>query len=211
MTANSRIHNIIFDFGGVICDLEPERCLQEFQKLGCSLDIFPKHYAQFEGIFQQIDRGTMSIPEFYDAVRELGGAPQATDEQIAAAWNSLLVPIQRERMIAFKQLKDAYNLYILSNANDIHWQYLNSKSMYFEGEHITPWFKHVFLSYVLHLEKPEPEIYQAVLQMAGIKAEETLFIDDNKLNLEAAAKLGIQTFHSQNGDWIEALKDRGIL
>lgn len=199
------IKNIIFDFGGVICDLLPENCLNEFRKLGCSDDIFPKQYSQFEGIFQQIDRGIMSIPDFYDAVRREGHMPQATDKQIHDAWTSLLVPIPAERFEAFKRLKDHFNLYILSNANDIHWKFLDKYRMYYNGEYVTPWFKHVFLSYVLHLEKPEPEIYQAVLDIAGIKAEESLFIDDNQLNLDGAAALGFHTLLSKGGDWVPKL------
>ena len=54
----------------------------------------------------------------------------------------------------------------------------------------------------MHLEKPEPEIYQAVLDQAGIRAEETLFIDDNEPNLAAAAELGFRTLHSTGGDWV---------
>lgn len=199
------IRNIIFDFGGVICDLLPERCRTEFQKLGCSADIFPKQYSQFEGIFQQLDRGTISTAQFYDAVRCQGGIPNATDKQIREAWTSLLVPIQQERFEMLNRLRRYFNLYILSNANDIHWQFLDKERMSYQGEHITGWFKQIFLSYKLNLEKPEPKIFQTVIEQAGIKAEESLFLDDSQLNLEGAAGLGIQTLLTKNGDWVEKL------
>lgn len=201
------IHNIIFDFGGVICDLLPERCIQEFLKLGGNIEIFPTQYSQFSGIFQQIDRGTITPQQFRDAMRQQANIPQATDQQITDAWNSLLGSIPDERFLAFKKLKQHHDIFILSNCNDIHWQEIYNHRMNFEGEHVIPWFKQIFLSYVMHLEKPEPEIYQTVLQSAGIKAEETLFLDDNLPNLEAATRLGIQTLHTKNGDWVEKLKD----
>ena len=205
-----RIKNIIFDLGGVICDLLPEVCHREFSRLGCDSNIFPTQYSQFEGIFQKIDRGTMSIPDFLNAMRTEGGI-QATDQQICDAWNSLIGPIPDERFRAFKQLKDTHNIYILSNTNDIHWGYVDKKCLYFEGEHVTPWFKHAFRSYDMHLEKPEREIYQAVLDTAQINPDETLFIDDNQPNLDAAAQLGIHTLLTKGGDWVMKLREMGIL
>ena len=43
--------------------------------------------------------------------------------------------------------------------------------------------------------KPEDRIYEILLQRYGLKPEETLFIDDRRGNLEAAARFGIATFH----------------
>ena len=43
--------------------------------------------------------------------------------------------------------------------------------------------------------KPSPEIYQQVLDESGLKAEETLFLDDNSDNVAGAQQLGIQTVH----------------
>ena len=47
----------------------------------------------------------------------------------------------------------------------------------------------------MHLRKPAPEIYLAVLREEGLRAPETLFIDDNSPNTDAARELGIRTFH----------------
>ncbi len=198
------IRNIIFDFGGVICELDRERCTREFEKLGCRLNIFPQEYAQFEGLFKQLDRGTISEATFYEAVRREGNIPEATDVQIREAWNSLLVPVTEDRLEAFSRLKEHYDLYILSNTNAVHWPVLDGFLEY-RGERVTPWFKQVFLSFEMHLEKPEPEIFQSVLSTAGIEPRETLFIDDNRLNIESAASLGIRTLLSTGGDWVPQL------
>lgn len=196
------IKNIIFDFGGVICDLHPQRCLDAFRQLGCTISMFPTQYSQFEGVFKQIDRGEITTLQFYDAIRQQGQVPTATNEQIRQAWLSVLGDIPEERFQAFSRLRRTHRLYILSNANDIHWQYLSRERMIYRGHNILHWFTHIFLSYEMHLEKPEPEIYQAVLDQAAIKAGETLFIDDNQPNLDAAARLGYHTLLSTGGDWV---------
>lgn len=203
-----KIKNILFDFGGVICNLNPERCLAEFKKIGCASNIFPNQYSQFSGIFQEIDRGTLSTAGFYEAVRQKSGMSQATDKQIHDAWVSLIEPIPAERFEALKQLKKFHNLYILSNSNEIHWEYIKNHCMYYQGEQVTDWFKQIFLSHVMHLEKPEPEIFQAVIDQAQINANETLFIDDSQLNLDGAKELGIHTMFSKNGDWVSKLLEQ---
>ena len=200
-----QIKNIIFDFGGVICDLYADTCRHNFRQLGCELNLFPSQFSQFDGVFKQIDRGDISMPEFYEAIRRQGQVPDATDEQIKQAWLSVLGDIPEERFKAFAKLRKDYRLYILSNCNELHWEYLVKERMVYHGENIMYWFSMVFLSYKLHLEKPEPEIYQAVLDQAHILAEESLFIDDNQLNLDAAAKMGFHTLHSTGGDWVAKL------
>ncbi|MBO4487544.1 MAG: HAD family phosphatase [Bacteroidaceae bacterium] len=200
------IRNIIFDFGGVICDLYPQRCRDNFMRLGCQFDIFPTQYSQFSGVFKQIDRGEITTEEFYDAIREQGKVYSATNEMIREAWLSVLGDIPQERFEALSALRKKYSLYILSNANDLHWEYLSKECLDYRGENTVEWFKQIFLSYKMHLEKPEPEIYRAVLQQAGIKADESLFIDDNQLNLDVAAKEGIHTMLSTGGDWIGRLE-----
>lgn len=204
--AQQAITNILFDFGGVICDLHPQRCLNAFRRLGFEVNLFPTQYSQFEGVFKQIDRGLISIEEFYNIIREQGCAPQATNSQIRDAWLSVLGDIPEERFEAFNRLRATHRLYILSNANELHWEHLSNERMIYQGQNIMHWFTQVFLSYKMHLEKPEPEIYQAVLDQAQIKADETIFIDDNRLNLDAAATLGFHTLHSTDGDWVTRLE-----
>ena len=201
----NNIKNIIFDLGGVICDLLPEKCLSQFKGLGCDVEIFPQQYSQFSGLFQQIDRGTISGHDFCEGMRIKNNAPQLTDRQICDAWNSLIGPVADNRFEAFKTLRKHFNLYILSNTNEIHWKYVTENTLIYRGEDASTWFKRIFLSYELHLEKPEIEIYQTVVDTAQINPEETLFIDDNLINLKGAEQIGIKTLLSTNGDWVDKL------
>lgn len=52
----------------------------------------------------------------------------------------------------------------------------------------------------VHCVKPEPKIYELLLEKYHLQPEETVFIDDLEDNLEAARKLGIQTIHFTDVD-----------
>ena len=51
------------------------------------------------------------------------------------------------------------------------------------------------MSCYYHLLKPEKEIYEEILNKYSLKPEETVFIDDMKVNIDAAEKLGIKGIH----------------
>lgn len=99
------IKNIIFDFGGVIVDLDKERCLQSFEKLGIDACGCLGQYVQ-GGIFSRIETGTATVSEFFDALRDMSGRKDLDDGRLAAAWNSFLVGIPRERLDCIGRLKE---------------------------------------------------------------------------------------------------------
>ena len=70
----------------------------------------------------------------------------------------------------------------------------------YKGLGIDDFFKKVFLSHEMHLAKPDTAIYLKALSEAGLKAEETMFIDDSKLNCDAAQSVGINTVHYIPGE-----------
>ena len=86
------IKNLIVDFGGVLIDLDRQRCLENFRELGLpdvehTLDLY--HQQDF---FQQYERGLISSADFRNVIREKIGK-DVDDARIDAAWNSFLVSI----------------------------------------------------------------------------------------------------------------------
>ena len=64
-------------------------------------------------------------------------------------------------------------------------------------------FQRIYLSFELHLAKPSTEIFQHVLDDAGLLPSQTLFIDDSQANVRAASQLGMLTYHNKNiDDWL---------
>ena len=83
---------------------------------------------------------------------------------------------------------------LLSNTNIIHWEWAEKNCFSYKGYQASDFFNNIYLSYELHLQKPDPEIYKYVLKDAAIIPEETFFIDDTALNCRAAEALGIHTY-----------------
>lgn len=198
------IKNIVFDLGGVLCGLDAERCIRAFHQIGAEEVAVYVEEHRVEDLFLQSELGYITTEEFCEEVRRITQR-NLDDEHIVWAWNELLTGITPERRQAVLELSKKYRLFILSNTNDMHWKKWEASSLLpLKGEVFKDGvFEKCFLSYELHLAKPQREIFEAVLQQADIKADETLFIDDSLKNCEAAEALGIHTYHNHHiNDWL---------
>lgn len=199
------IKNIIFDFGGVIVDLDKQTAIDAFKELGFDAGNYIGDYVQ-SGVFSGLETGTMSEEDFYNFVcSEAGKTISGT--AIRDAWNRMLTGIPLRRMQTIKRLRERYHVYMLSNTNRIHWEY-SCRSLFPQEE----WrpedcFERIFLSFEMHLMKPDKEIFLRVVDEAGLIPEETLFVDDSAANCAVAWETGLNVFHScRPDDWIETLK-----
>ncbi|MEO3407237.1 HAD family phosphatase [Mucilaginibacter sp. CAU 1740] len=203
------IKNIIFDYGNVIFSIDFKRVQQSWNQLGiANPETFFGHKEQ-DKIFDKFDRGEVTAAEFREYVREKTNNPALTDEQIDAAWNSILVGIAEGNHDLLLQLKDKYRTFLLSNINAIHYDYIMNylkTDFGFDGnDHL---FEKTYYSHLTGKRKPEPAIFEQVLQENNLKPEETLFIDDSPQHLETAKKLGIQTFLMTAPDTIQLFAKR---
>lgn len=204
---DKRIKNLIFDFGGVLVDLNQPRCIKAFSDLGLNVMPYLNHYLS-QGIFLKMELGEIAPKDFWDEVRLLFHAPELTDRQLTDAWNSMLETIPVQRLEMLRTLHKKYErIYLLSNTNVLHWE--KGKHLFtIEGKMVNDYFDHIFLSCDLHLSKPDTQIFEKVLQKTDIQPEETFFIDDSKDNCEAAESLGISTFCPKTGnDWLILFND----
>ncbi len=203
---DSTLKNIIFDMGGVLVDLCPERSIAAFEALGASEVALYIREFRMEDLFLQLELGSISTAQFCDEARRIAHI-SAPDEAIISAWDTLLEPstdIRRESLLRLKRA--GYRLFVLSNTCDIHWQSASRRLIPAPGLSINDYFERCFLSYEMHCRKPSPEIYLRALEEAHLTAGETLFIDDNETNLLSAASLGIHVFleHSSHR-WTDLL------
>lgn len=209
---NDQIKNIIFDLGDVILNIDVPIASKSFADLSGReqseiLTIFKE-----SEIFRQFETGLMDEPTFRNYVREILQFPDLSDEAIDTAWNSLLLDLPPERVELLKTLAAKYRLFLLSNTSSIHITQVNKILEASTGvEKLEDLFEIVFLSYEMGIMKPDTRIYQEVLDKAGLKAEETLFLDDNADNIRGAAQLGIHTIHVQKPVTIlEYLQDYAV-
>ena len=196
---DKNIKNIVFDLGGVLVDLDFKSAINGLQKAGFAnvkeqLQAFDR-----EGIFQKFELGEMTAEEFRSAIRE-NSTVTLTDEEVDALWNLMLLEIPREKLELILDLRGKYMVYLLSNTNSIHWDYVCKNAFNYRGFRVSDYFEKTFLSFEMHLAKPDKAIFEKMLENANLLAEETLFIDDSEANCKAAAEVGIHAHHYHIGD-----------
>lgn len=201
----SGVKNIIFDLGGVIINLSVEKTHQAFAALsGLSVNEI-KSMVHHGAFFHDYERGLISDAEFRTHLRE-SLRLTVSDVQLDAAWNAMLLDIPIERINLLVRLKEKFSLYLLSNTNNIHLQCFNDIVKNLTGQPVIDYYFHrAYYSHVLKISKPDVAIYNHVLLQNGLRAEETIFLDDNKDNLTGANKAGIKTFHVEHPDQIFSL------
>lgn len=205
------IKNIIFDFGGVILDIDPQRTINEFISMGFSN--FEKLMSpEFtEGIIGKFERGILT-PEIFRAKLKAFLELDVSDQEIDDAWNSLLYDIPAERIEVIEQVKKNYGTYLLSNSNEIHYDlFVRDLQLRFGYREFDELFHKAYFSFDLHLLKPNPEIYEFVMNQHGLLPEETLFIDDRDENIQAARILGLSTYCLKKPERIRDLFKDGKL
>ena len=199
------IKNIVFDLGGVLVDLDGQRCIEAFEAIGAHRisDYVREH--RTEDLFYDIEIGNTDTADFCNEVRQITGI-KAADRDIANAWNALLTRIDDGKKKRLLHLRRNYRLFLLSNTNDMHWNLCAEHLFNYEDYNVNDYFERVYLSYKLHMTKPDPNIFRHVLKDAGINAGDTLFIDDNADNCHAAQQLGIRTLlQSDTNNWMQRL------
>lgn len=122
--------------------------------------------------------------------------PPASDRALTDAWNAMLLPFPKNHLPLLEALGVGYRIFLLSNTNALHIRCVEQDfQRRFPGH--KPFLQHfekAYLSHELHLRKPQPEIYTHVLNDAGLRPDETLFVDDRAENIAAAAALGLHTY-----------------
>ncbi|MEO6838559.1 MAG: HAD family phosphatase [Ginsengibacter sp.] len=200
-----KIENIIFDLGGVLLDIDYNLTRNAFQQLGI-ID-FDEMYSQAgaDQLFQKLETGKISEPDFYKELNSRTGLHLAPEE-IRKAWNAILLDFRESSLQFLDTIRSKYKLFILSNTNHIHLIsfnkiYLNKK----REKSFEKYFDKAFYSCEIGLRKPDEICYEWVLKETGIDPGKTLFIDDSEQNIDAAKKVGLQTIHLKAGKYIEDL------
>lgn len=190
-----RYKNIIFDLGGVIVDIDPVRSYTAITSLAPQPLPLEEFLLDHEQIFLDYEKGIISSDAFREGLRKALDCTIA-DEDIDTAWNSMLLRVPLERLQLLEKLKDRYQLFVLSNTNEIHVPAFNKIVERVSGKNdIAHFFHKVHYSHLMQTRKPEPKIYQTVLEINQLNPEETLFVDDRHENILAAQGVGMHTFH----------------
>lgn len=184
------MENYIFDLAGVIINLDLERDTKALNYIGLP---------DFEGCIRQPEiavptlsylNGLMSEQEYCDTIRPLC-REGITDEDILWAMDDVLDIIPESRIQMLLELRKQHKVYLLSNIYDRGWQ-IASNAFRKHGVEPEDCFDQLFLSHEMQLAKPDPRIFQALIDATGISPGETLFFDDSRSNIATAKAMGFQ-------------------
>lgn len=182
------ITTLIFDLGGVIVDLEPERTLTTFATLANkSVNEITAMYTMHP-CFYAFETGRVGEEEFRNEVRKIFKI-NANDTEIDRCWNAMLLGIPSEKLTMLTRLKKQFTTLILSNTNSIHLSYINEVIL--KGQSLDAYVHHAHYSHRLGMRKPEREIFEYVLNAHSLIPDQTFFMDDNVDNINAAKALGL--------------------
>lgn len=188
-----KIKNIVFDFGGVLLDWNPRYFYQSYFDTTEKMDYFLTHICTEEWNAEQ-DRGRTfaegirllqaQYPEYRSAIRFFEGN-----------WNDMLRGEFPDSVDILHQLKDqGFALYGLTN-----WSAETFPRVYKEYDFFA-FFDGIVVSGEEKLIKPDAAIFNVLLQRYQLKADESIFIDDNYANIQAADALGFKTIHFVNAE-----------
>ncbi len=209
------IKNLIFDLGGVVIPLNPEQAWSRFESLGIKNTREQMGVYGQTGIFRQLEDGSLSEEEFQRALGQqaqeqsnyFGEAePCFSYEQCVWAWCGYVDSVILDRLQNLLKLKENYRVLLLSNTNPFLTSWAESDAFSGDGHPIDYYFHQVYYSYRMKDYKPSLSIFRKLLESEGIKAEESLFLDDGPKNVEAAEQVGIHGLVVQkNEDWMPRL------
>ncbi|MEY2720427.1 MAG: hypothetical protein RLZZ273_1793 [Bacteroidota bacterium] len=185
---------LILDLGGVLFNIDFEETRRAMITLpGYNGNPLTFGVEQQSDVFVAYDRGDISTPDFRLELRSLFGFTCADDE-LDRAWCAILdkglYADATNRVQRFKDQFEATRTVILSNISELH--HLDS------AERCTPVFEavdKVYLSYQMHLRKPDPQAFMYVCEREGYAAKNTVLVDDSLSNCTSASALGITTLH----------------
>ena len=215
------IKAIIFDLGGVLIDVDMNRCFHNIKALGVDVDSLTKTSSEsnapvstvcegvtISGALHEYQIGKIPTDKFITMIQQIS-TPGTTRQQVLDAWNSCLLTLPKYKLDFVKQLRnEGYATYLLSNTNDAHWKYILETSFPEPAEN---YFDKCFLSQEMGMAKPDPEIYAEVLRQIGTPADECLFIDDSSANCKAVETLGIHTYNAPvHTDWREEIRKKTL-
>ena len=176
--------SIVFDLGGVMVDFAPRAylvdriCNEEIEEQVYDLTFGSEEWKQLDaGLVSRFDGNQAMLRNAKAAGREFEVQGVLDD------WLHILRPRRRMQELVRKLKSRGYCVYYLSNIPEDVLDFLTERDLkgLFDGG---------VASCEVHINKPDPKIYKALLDKYSLKAEECVFIDDRLENVQAAFALG---------------------
>ncbi len=189
------IENVIFDFGGVLINWNPRYLYKDYFKDEKEMEHFLKNVCTDEWNLEQdkgrsLSDGTILLqnkfPEFHSMIR-----------LFYDKWEIMLKSDIPETVSLLYKLKAKYKIYGLTN-----WS-AETISIAYDRFSFFKQFDGIVVSGQEKMIKPDRQIYHLLLDRYNLKAENTIFIDDNINNVRAAEQIGLYGIHFESPSQLE--------
>lgn len=190
------ISTVVFDFGGVLIDWSPRYVYQHVFEDESEMEWFLSHICTNDWNLEQ-DRGrpfaegiavlSQSFPEHADNIKAFH-----------SRWEQMMKGEISGTVQLLKQLRKKYNLYGLTNWSAETFPIALDKFDFLQL------FDGIVVSGTEKMIKPDKKFFQLLLDRYTLRAENCVFIDDNKTNIDSAAELGFHVVHFKNPEQLES-------
>jgi len=198
-----KIENVIFDFGGVLVDWNPRYLYNSLFEDKNEMEFFLENICNDNWNLQQdagrtFSEGVAILVEKYPEYQKM-------IEAYSEKWSVMLKSDIPENVKLIPLLKSNYNLFGLTNWSAEKFPIALKRFSFFQE------FDGIVVSGEEKMKKPDDEIFLLLLERYNLKANNSLFIDDNLANINTAKRLGFQTiFLEKNTNLKEELIQLGI-
>ena len=189
------IDAVLFDLGGVLVELAGVEKMLEWSREVDTTDELWRRWLHSDAV-RRFETGRIGREAFArDIVGEFG-IPVPPDEFLAAFtwWPRAVLPGAFDLVAAVRR---RCRVASVSNTNEIHWDRFSNAWALHDA------FDHNFPSHLVGKLKPDADYFAHVVEAIGVPAGRVLFIDDNAINVEGAARVGL---HAQRVVGVEGAR-----
>ena len=201
----SKLATVIFDLGGVYFT---DGTISAIEIISNKYTLDPKSVADiFKGeIGTAYRESRITHDQFWESAKAAWRVNGENIDELAQIWLDGYVPIEGTVKIVEQLKRSGHELLFLSDNVQERVDYLEARYGFLQN------FADGVFSHIAGVRKPNPQIYRMVLQKAGNSPENCIYIDDKKVLLEPAKKIGMQTVHFTNSEnLLKTLQGYGVL
>lgn len=185
---------LLFDFGGVIIEIDFDRVFQRWAELAhVPFEQVKSRFTHGEA-YQAHERGEIGVSEYFTSVRRETGI-DLSDEDLAEGWAQVFLPEIPQTVEAIRKLQGRMPMHLFSNTNRAHYELWSVRY----AQALQP-LQRRFISHQMGVRKPTRESFDHVARELGLPPERILFFDDTQANIEGARAAGLQAVHVRSPD-----------
>ncbi len=188
LTMNKELKLAIFDLGQVCIRTHLERCYLDWEDMAGIRPGSVSRDFPFDDQYEDYERGTISGRSYAEYFCMVNGL--ALDfEQWKSGWNAIYgTPIEPTMQTAREMREAGVTVVAMSNTNATHTEYLQNNY-----KDLVDSFDHRYFSNEIGMRKPEPRVFEFILDQRQCDPSEVVFFDDLEENIYAAQRLGIES------------------